>query len=188
MKKNREKAISLLYEHVESNSLIKHALAVEASMRGYAKHFGEDVEYWGIVGLLHDLDYEKYPDKHPEEGIKILKKEGYPESLINAVMGHVDSMNTPRLTKMARTLYAVDELSSFVIACVLVRPTKFEGLKVKSIKKKLKDKAFARAVDRDQILMSAEELGIEITEHIQIIINSLSEREKELVKINLSLI
>ncbi|OQY07777.1 MAG: HAD family hydrolase [Fusobacteriia bacterium 4572_132] len=185
---SRKDAEILLNKYITSSSLIKHSLAVEASMRGYAKYFGEDVEYWGITGLLHDIDFEKYPDTHPLEGVKILKKNNYPDDLIDAVKGHADATNTPRLTKLARTLYAVDELSSFVIACVLVRPTKFEGLKVKSVKKKLKDKAFAKAVDRDQIKLSAEELGIELTEHIQIVIDSLTNREKELNEMNQSLI
>ncbi len=183
----REKAFELLKEYVESDSLIKHCFAVEASMRGYAQKFGEDVEVWGACGLLHDLDFEKYPDVHPSKGVEILREKGYPEDFVMAVKGHARTGVT-RDTKMAKTLYAVDELSSFVIACVLVRPNKFEGLKVKSVKKKLKDKAFARAVDRDQIKDSAEELGVEMTEHIQTVIDALTQREDELQKMGLSLI
>ncbi len=183
----REEAFDLLKEYVQSESLIKHCLAVEASMRGYAKKFGEDVEIWGACGLLHDLDFEKYPDVHPAKAVEILREKGYPEEFVMAVKGHARTGVT-RDTKMAKALYAVDELSSFVIAAVLVRPTKFEGLKVKSIKKKLKDKAFAKAVDREQIKSSAEELGVELSEHIQTVIDSLTERQKELEDMGLSLI
>lgn len=188
MEITREKAFDLLKQYVDSNSLIKHCLAVEASMRGYAKKFGQDVEAWGACGLLHDIDFEKYPEEHPLKGVEILKENGYPEDFIMAVKGHADRTNTPRETNMAKTLYAVDELSSFVIACVLVRPNKFEGLKVKSVKKKLKDKAFAKAVDREQIKQSAQELGVDLTEHIQTVIDSLVQREEELQKEGLSLI
>ncbi|WIF95218.1 HDIG domain-containing metalloprotein [Caminicella sporogenes] len=188
MEITREKAFALLKQYVNSNSLIKHCLAVEASMRGYAKKFGQDVETWGACGLLHDIDFEKYPEQHPLKGIEILKENGYPEDFIMAVKGHADKTNTPRETNMAKTLYAVDELSSFVIACVLVRPNKFEGLKVKSVKKKLKDKAFAKAVDREQIKQGAQELGVDLTEHIQTVIDSLVQREEELQKEGLSLI
>lgn len=188
MEITREKAFELLKEYVKSESLIKHCLAVEASMRGYAKKFGEDVETWGVCGLLHDIDFEQYPEEHPLKGVEILKEKGYPEDFVMAVKGHADRTGTPRETLMAKTLYAIDEISSFVIACVLVRPTKFEGLKVKSVKKKLKDKAFAKAVDRGQIKKSAEELGVELSEHIQTVINALTEREEELKKEGLSLI
>lgn len=188
MEITREKALELLKEYVDSSSLIKHCLAVEGSMRGYANKFDEDVELWGACGLLHDIDFEKYPDEHPLEGVKILREKGYPEEFIMAVQGHGDHTNTPRETKMAKALYAVDELSSFVIACVLVRPNKFEGLKVKSVKKKLKDKAFAKAVDREQIKKSAEELGVDLTEHIQNVIDSLVKREEELNSMGESLI
>jgi len=184
----REKAFELLKEYVESHSLIKHCLAVEASMIGYAKKFGEDVETWASCGLLHDIDFEKHPDEHPLVGVEILREKGYPEDFVMAVKGHGDRTNTPRETLMAKTLYAVDELSSFVIACVLVRPDKFEGLKVKSVKKKLKDKAFAKAVDRDQIKRSAEEMGVDLTEHIQTVIDALVTREEELKEYGLSLI
>ncbi|SHK27140.1 HDIG domain-containing metalloprotein [Paramaledivibacter caminithermalis] len=188
MEMNRENAFNLLNEYVDSDSLLKHCLAVEASMIGYAKKFGQDVETWASCGLLHDIDFEKYPDEHPLRGAEILKDKGYPEDFIMAVKGHADYTNTPRETQMAKTLYAVDELSSFVIACALVRPNKFEGLKVKSVKKKLKDKAFAKAVDREQIKRSAEELGVDLTEHIQTVIDSLIQREDELSQIGMSLI
>lgn len=188
MEIKRDKAFKLLKEYVESHSLMKHCLAVEASMMGYAKKFGEDIESWASCGLLHDIDFEKHPEEHPLIGVKILKEKGYPEDFVMAVKGHGDDTNTPRETLMAKTLYAVDELSSFVIACAVVRPNKFEGLKVKSVKKKLKDKAFAKAVDRDRIARSAEELGIELTEHIQTVIDALVQREIDLKEDGLSLI
>lgn len=185
----REKAFELLEKYTESKSLMKHALAVEAGMIGYAKKFGEDMETWAALGLLHDLDYEKFPGEHPYKGADILRQEGYPEDFVLAVLGHADYTDTPRETLMAKTLYAVDELTSFIIACVLVRPSKhFEGLEVKSIKKKLKDKAFARAVDRDSIDKGATELGVDMEEHIQMLIDSLGEREQELNEQGFSLI
>lgn len=185
----REKAFELLQKHTESKSLIKHALAVEAGMIGYAKKYNEDMEIWSALGLLHDVDYEKYPEEHPCKGVEILKEEGYPEDFVTAVLGHADYTNTPRENPMAKTLYAVDELASFIVACVLVRPSKsFDDLTVKSVKKKLKDKAFARAVDRDCITKGAEELGVDMTEHIQFLIDSLREREKVLNEQGLSLI
>ncbi|MCT4620358.1 MAG: HDIG domain-containing protein [Marinisporobacter sp.] len=188
MEITRENAFNLLKEHVQSDSLVKHCLAVEASMRGYAKKFNEDVERWGACGLLHDVDFEKYPDTHPLEGVDILKSHGYDDEFVMAVKGHSNSTHTPRETPLAKALYAVDELSGFVIACVLVRPNKFEGLKVKSIKKKLKDKAFAKAINRDQIKESSEELGIDLTEHIQTVVDALILREKELNEMGMSLI
>jgi len=184
----RDKAFELLREYVDSISLLKHCFAVEAAMRGYARKFNEDVEVWGACGLLHDIDFEKYPEEHPYKGVEILREKGYPEEFIMAVKGHGDYTNTPRDTKMAKTLYAVDELASFVVACALVRPEKFNGLKVKSVKKKLKDKAFAKAVDREQIQRGAEELGVELSEHIQTVIDSLVQREDELNRLGYSLI
>jgi len=185
----RDEAYELLKKYTESESLIKHALAVEAAMRGYAKKFNEDVEFWGITGLIHDLDYELYPDKHPLEGVKVLEENGYPVELIEAVKGHADHTNTPRQTLLAKTLYAVDELSSFIIAYILVRPNKsFEDIQLKSIKKKLKDKAFARGVDRDIIKKGAEELGVDLDEHIMTVADALVEREKELNQMGVSLV
>lgn len=184
----RDEAVKLLEKHVKSKSLIGHCLAVEASMRGYAKHFGEDVERWGMCGLLHDVDFEEYPEQHPIPGLDILKDAGFDDEFVNAVEGHAAEKIDLRDTKLAKTLFAVDELSGFVIACVLVRPNKFDGIKLKSVKKKLKDKAFAKAVNRDQIRSSAEELGIELGEHIQIVIDAIVEREKELNELDLSLI
>ena len=184
----RDDAFELLKEYTKTDSLLKHALAVEGSMIGYAEKKGEDIQTWATCGLLHDLDYEMYPNEHPVRSVDILKGKGYPEDFIKAILGHADFTNTPRETSMAKTLYAVDELSSFIIAVVLVRPDKFEGLSVKSVKKKLKDKGFARAVNREEINKGIEELGVDTTEHIQLIIDSLSKREKQLNEINLSLI
>ena len=188
MNYTREEALDFLNKHVKSLSLTGHCMAVEASMRGYAKHFSEDVERWGMCGLLHDIDFELYPEDHPIPGLDILRKEGFDEEFIRAVQGHASENKELRDTNMAKTLYAVDELSSFVIACVLVRPNKFDGLKLKSVKKKLKDKAFAKAVNRENIKDSADELGVDLSEHIQIVIDSLVDREKELNAQNMSLI
>ena len=189
MKITRENAWKLLQQHVESKSLIKHCLAVEAGMIGYAQKYGEDIEEWAALGLLHDLDFEKDPENHPYRGAEILKEEGYPEEFVKAVLGHGDETNTPRDTRMAKALYAVDQLSGFITACVLVRPSRsFDDLKVKSVTKKMKDKAFARAIDRDGIRRGAEELGVELSEHIQLMIDALGKREKELNAEGLSLL
>lgn len=184
----REKTLSLLKQYTETDSLLKHAYAVEASMIGYAKKWDEPVDEWAAVGLLHDIDYEKYPEEHPLKGVEILKEAGYPEPFVTAVKGHADYTNTPRETRLAKTLYAVDELSGFVVAVALVRPNGFEGMKVKSVKKKLKDKAFARAVNREEIEKGAEELGVDMTEHLQTVIDSLRNREAELNEMGDSLI
>lgn len=177
---DRSEAMSWLKEKVESESLIKHCLAVEGAMRGYAKYYGEDLERWGMCGLLHDIDFERHPDKHPLVGVDWLLDKGFDGEFVLAVKGHGDHTNTPRETKLAKTLYAVDEMASFIIAVALVRPDKFEGLTSKSVKKKLKDKAFARAVDREGVKKGAEELGVDLTDHINIIIEALQTRELEL--------
>lgn len=185
----REKALNLLKKYTKSVSLIKHAMAVEAAMRGYARKYNENVDYWGITGLLHDVDYELYPEEHPLRGVEILRENGYEEELIDAVKGHADITETPRNTLLSKTLYAVDELSSFIIAYILVRPNKsFEGIKIKSIKKKLKDKAFARGVDRQLINKGAEELEVEMDNHIHNVIEALVVREKELNQMGESLV
>ncbi len=184
-KVSRDDAWSLLNEYTKSESLIKHALGVEAAMRWYAKHYNEDQELWGVTGLLHDFDYEQNPqvvkngDKlegHPFVGCEILRSKGYPEEVITAILGHATYSGVARETLMAKALFAVDELSGLITAAVLVRPDKslFE-LKVKSVKKKLKDKAFARGVNRDDVALGIEELEIDLDTHIQNVIDGMKE-------------
>lgn len=179
----RATAWELLTEYTKSESLLRHALAVEASMREYARRFGEDEERWGIVGLLHDFDYERWPDPpdHPLKGAAILEELGYPEDVIYAIKSHADYLQLPRIDKMSKTLYAVDEMSGFVMAVALVRPSRsvFE-VKVSSVKKKMKDKAFARAIDRDQLRQGAQELGVELDDHIETVITALQRVADEL--------
>lgn len=173
---NRDEAYALLTQYTQKENLIKHALAVEAAMRHYARLWGEDEEVWGIVGLLHDFDYEKYPDPsdHPFRGAEILRERGLPEEWIEAILGHADHTGVERKTRMAKTLYAVDELCGFITAVAYVRPNrKLAEVSVKSVKKKLKDKAFARQVDREAIVRGAEELGVALDEHIQNVIQAM---------------
>ncbi len=171
----REEAMAILTEYTKSESLLKHAFAVEAAMRAYARKFGEDEEKWGVVGLLHDFDYEKYPDEHPMKGGEILKEKGVPEEIRIAILGHANFSGVPRETLMAKALYAVDELCGFLIAVALVRPSKSIGeVKVKSVKKKLKDKSFAAKVNREEIKEGAEELGIPFEEHVEFVVKALS--------------
>jgi putative nucleotidyltransferase with HDIG domain len=171
----RDEALTILKEYTKSESLLKHAYAVEAAMRAYARKFGEDEELWGIVGLLHDFDYEMYPDEHPMKGSEILKEKGVPEEIRTAILGHANYTGVPRETLMAKTLYAVDELSGFLVAVTLVRPNKsVSEVKVKSVKKKMKDKSFAAKVNRDEIREGAEELGIPFEEHVEFMIKALS--------------
>ncbi|MCD6375285.1 MAG: HDIG domain-containing protein [Caldisericaceae bacterium] len=177
----REQALSILKEYTQNESLLKHAYAVEAAMRAYAQKFGEDEELWGVVGLLHDFDYEKYPDEHPMKGSEILKEKGVPEEIRTAILGHANFSGVPRETLMAKTLYAVDELCGFLVAVTLVRPNKSIGeVKVKSVKKKLKDKSFAAKVNRDEIREGAEELGVPFEEHVEFVVKALSKVAPEL--------
>lgn len=172
----RDDAWNLLNEYTQSPSLIKHALAVEAAMRYYARHFGEDEDRWGVVGLLHDFDYERWPSPgdHPFKGAEILRQRGYPEDMIRAILGHAQYSGVPRDTLMARALFAVDELCGFVTAVALVRSTKsIFDVEVRSVKKKLKDKAFARGVSREDVYQGAQELGIDLDEHIGHVIRAL---------------
>jgi len=157
-------------------------LAVEAAMRAYARRFGEDEEKWGITGLLHDMDYEKHPtpDEHPMVGVRELESRGYPDDVIHAIKGHADYLDVPRDTLMSRTLYAVDELSGFIVACALMRPEGLENMKAKSVRKKMKQKSFAAAVNRDDIMRGAEELGVDLNEHIEFVADALRERSGEL--------
>jgi putative nucleotidyltransferase with HDIG domain len=179
---NREESWRLLCEWTESDSLRKHMLAVEAAMRAYARKFGEDEEKWGITGLLHDMDYEKHPTpaEHPMTGVLELESRGYPEDALEAIKGHADYLNVPRETLLAKTLYAVDELSGFITACALVRPEGLEGLKAKSVRKKMKQKSFAANVSREDITRGAEELGVDLNEHIDFVAAALHKRSDSL--------
>jgi putative nucleotidyltransferase with HDIG domain len=180
---SRTESWALLCEYVESESLRKHMLAVETAMRAYARHYGEDEELWGATGLLHDLDYERFPtaEVHPRHAAEVLTARGYPEPLVYAVRAHADYMGLERRSLLDRTLYAVDELSGLVTACVLVRPGRsFEGLDAASVRKKMKDKAFARGVHRESITVGARELGVELDEHINFVIAAIRDRAAEL--------
>lgn len=161
-------ALDLFHSWTETESLRRHAYAVEAAMAEYARHLGEDVELWRMTGLLHDMDYEKHPtaEEHPYTGVEVLKGLGYPEVMTDAILGHASYTGVPRTTALARTLFAVDELAGFITAIAYVRPTGLEGMKPKSVKKKLKDKAFAAAVSRDDILQGVQELEVDLDEHI----------------------
>jgi putative nucleotidyltransferase with HDIG domain len=179
----RADAWALLTEYTQSDSLRKHALAVEAAMRFYAEKFGEDAELWGNTGLLHDFDYERWPDAadHPMRGMTILSEKGWPEEMIHAIGGHAQYLNIPRDTLLARTLFAVDELCGFITAVAYVRPSrKVADVEPSSVKKKMKDKAFARNVSREDILQGTGELGIPLEEHIQNCITAMSRAADEL--------
>ncbi len=171
----RTDALNLLQEYTKSEALLKHMYAVEAAMRAYARKFGEDEETWGIVGLLHDFDYEKYPNApdHPLKGSEVLKEKGYPEEVRTAILGHATYTGVPRETQMAKTLYACDELCGFIVACSLIRPNKISDLEVSSVKKKLKDKGFARNVSREDIMQGTAELGVPLDEHIRFVIDAM---------------
>jgi putative nucleotidyltransferase with HDIG domain len=179
----REDAYSLLTEYTKKENLIKHALAVESAMREYAKKFGEDENAWGAVGLLHDFDYERYPDaeNHPYRGAEILRERGIPEEWVTAILGHADYTGVKRETKMAKTLFAVDELTGFLVAVSLVRPSKkIADVSVKSVKKKLKDKTFAASVSREDISRGAEELGVPLEEHIDFVLGAMKKISDQL--------
>src|SRR2546429_6089122 len=185
---DRTEALQLMQEHTKSASLRQHMLAVEAAMRAYAQRHGEDTEAWGIVGLLHDFDYEQFPNPehsptegHPSWGVRLLREKGVPEPMCRAILGHGDYTGVPRDTVMAQTLFAVDELCGFLVACALVRPSnRFADLEVSSVKKKLKDKGFARGVNRDEVNQGAAELGVPLDEHIAFVIRALRPAEVEL--------
>ena len=171
----RDRAWETLTRYTTSESLLRHALAVEASTRFYARKFGEDEEFWGVAALLHDFDYELHPtlDKHPQDGAPILREEGYPEEIVVTVLSHAEHLALPRDTTLKKTLFACDELSGFVHACGLVRPTGLEGLEPKSVKKKLKQPSFAAGVHRDEVYRGAEELGVPLDEHIANVVAAL---------------
>lgn len=177
----REEAWELLCEYTKGDSLRKHALAVEAVMRAYARRFNEDEEQWGITGMLHDFDYEMYPDPpdHPMKGAEVLKERGYSEEIRRAILGHANYTGVARDSLLARALYASDELTGFVVACALVRPNGIWDLESKSVKKKLKDKAFARTVNRDEVYEGAQELNVDLGQHIDFIIAALREAAQD---------
>ena len=184
----RADTLALMHEYTASESLRKHMLAVEAAMRAYATKFGEDEERWGITGLIHDFDYERFPnnahspaEEHPSEGVRILRGKGYPEDILEAILGHAQYTSTPRDSKMAKTLFAVDELTGLITATALVRPTKsVHEVDARSVRKKMKDKAFARGVSREDVINGAKELGVDLDEHISFVIASMQARSADL--------
>ena len=180
---SRDAAYALMTEHTEGESLRKHMLAVEAAVRGYARMWGEPEEDWAVVALLHDFDYEKYPDPkdHPFRGVEILQAKGYPEWVTRAILSHADYSGVARESRLEHTLYACDEMSGFVTAAALVRPSKSVlDLEASSVVKRMKDKAFARAVSRDDLRRGAEEIGLPLDQHISNVIASLRERADDL--------
>lgn len=178
---SREEALALMHEYTASESLRAHMLSVEAAMRAYAAKFGEDPERWGLTGLIHDFDYERFPnsahsstEEHPAEGVRMLRARGYPEDILQAILGHATYCAVPRVTKLAQTLFAVDELTGLITASALVRPSRSVlDLEASSVKKKMKDKHFARGVSREDVVNGAAELGVELDEHIQFVIDAM---------------
>jgi putative nucleotidyltransferase with HDIG domain len=178
---DRDAALAIVHEYTASDSLRKHMLSVEAAMRAYAEKFGEDVDRWGITGLVHDFDYERYPnnahsptEEHPAEGVRILRSRGFPEDILEAILGHANYSGVPRASLMAKTLYAVDELTGLVTATALVKPSRsVMEVEAKSVRKKMKDKAFARGVNRDDVINGAADLGVDLDEHIAFVIQAM---------------
>jgi putative nucleotidyltransferase with HDIG domain len=183
MAPTREEAWQLVEEWVQSDSLRKHLLGVETGMVAYARRWDEDEQLYAVTGLLHDLDYERYPDLstgHPRKALELFESRGYPQELIDAVAGHATFLGVPRQTTMAKTLYAVDELSGFIAACALVRPTGIEGMTAKSVKKKLKQPSFAAGVNRSEVRDGADELGVDFDQHVAFLIAAMEKRADEL--------
>jgi putative nucleotidyltransferase with HDIG domain len=172
---SREQAWETLTRHTQSEALRRHALAVEAATRAYARRFDEDEEFWGMTALLHDFDWEIHPtlDQHPQDGAPILRAEGYPEEMIDAILSHAEHLELPRDTPLKKALFACDELSGFIHACGLVRPTGLEGLEPKSVRKKLKQPSFAAGVHREDVYAGAEGLGVDLDEHIAFVTEAL---------------
>lgn len=178
---SREDVLAIMQEYTASDSLRKHMLSVEAAMRGYAERFGEDVERWGVTGLVHDFDYERFPneahsptEEHPAEGVRILRSRGFPEDILEAILGHASYSGVPRESLMAKTLFAVDELTGLITATALVRPSRsVMEVEAKSVRKKMKDKAFARGVNRDDVISGAAALGVDLDEHIAFVISAM---------------
>jgi predicted hydrolase (HD superfamily) len=185
---DRDRALALMHEYTPSDALRKHMYAVEIAMRAMAERAGEDQDAWGLVGLVHDFDYERFPnaahsasEEHPAEGVRFLPGLGLPEASGRAILGHAPYTGVPRDTPMAKALFAVDELCGFLVACALVRPSRsLKDLEVSSVKKKLKDKAFARGVSRDDVVQGAAELGVPLDEHIAFVLESLRPHEQRL--------
>ena len=185
---SRADALALVHEYTASESLRKHMLAVEAVMRSYAERFGEDPERWGLTGLVHDFDYERYPnaahsptEEHPAEGVRVLRARGWPDDILQAILGHATYCGVPRETPMAKTLFAVDELTGLVTATALVKPTRSVlDVDAKSVRKKMKDKAFARGVNRDDVVQGAAELGVDLDEHIAFVVAAMQRSAAEI--------
>src|ERR671915_2152108 len=185
---SRDEALALVHEFTASDSLRKHMLAVEAAMRAYATKLGEDPERWGLVGLVHDYDYERWPNEahsptegHPAEGVRRLRERGWPEDILQAILGHATYSGVARETPMAKALFAVDELTGLITATALVRPTRsVHDVDAKSVRKKMKDKAFARGVNRDDVLVGAQELGVDLDEHVQFVIEAMKTVAREI--------
>jgi putative nucleotidyltransferase with HDIG domain len=176
----RDEALALMQEYTENANLRKHMYAVEAAMRAYARKYGEDEELWGVTGLIHDFDYERFPndarsptEEHPTSGVAILREREWPEEILHAVMAHAEHTGVEPESRLANTLRAVDELTGFVVACALVRPTGISDLRSKSVKKKLKDRSFAAAVNREEIREYTEIIGEDLTEHIDFVIEAM---------------
>ena len=188
MSLERDEALALMHEYTASEALRRHMYAVEIAMRAMAVRIGEDPEPWGVVGLLHDFDYERFPndahaptEEHPAEGVRILAARGLPEHMQRAILGHATYTGVPRDSDMARALFAVDELCGFLVACALVRPSRsLADLEVKSVRKKLKDKGFARGVSRDDVIRGAEEIGVALDDHIAFVLAALRPHEVEI--------
>ena len=178
---SRADALALMNEYTASESLRKHMLGVEAAMRAYAEHFGEDPERWGLAGLIHDFDYERFPnaahsatEEHPAEGVRLLRERGWPDDILQAILGHANYSGVPRESRMARTLFAVDELSGLITATALVKPSRsVHEVDAKSVRKKMKDKAFAKGVNRDDVLLGVQEMGVDLDTHIQFVIDAM---------------
>lgn len=178
---SRSDALALMHELTQSESLRKHMLAVEAAMRAYALEFGEEVERWGLAGLMHDFDYERWPNaahapdaEHPAEGVRLLRERGYPDDVLQAILGHAQYTGVARESRMAKTLFAVDELTGLITATALVKPSRsVHDVDVRSVMKKMKDKAFARGVSREDVVNGAADLGVELEPHIQFVINAM---------------
>ncbi|RTG95511.1 HAD family hydrolase [Thermus scotoductus] len=174
-------ALALMEAWTESESLRRHMRAVEVAMRAYARRYGEDEELWAMAGVLHDMDYEKYPQEHPYRGVEELRRLGYPEEVLEAILGHASYTGVPRRTPMAKALFAVDELTGLITAAVYVRPDRsILGLELSSLKKKFKDKAFAKGVNREEIRMGAEDLGLSLDEHMALVLEAMR-KEAELL-------